>query len=420
MIKTLRIRFIALAMASLFLVLAVIIGAVNILNYRSVAEHADRILTILSENGGDFPPPAGPLDKPEPRKYGLSPETPFESRYFSVRLDAAGEIVSVDTDRIAAMDGETAAASAYAAWRDGGAGGFLGDYRFVRLAEDGGTQIIFLDCGRSLSTFRAFLLTSCGVSALGLLAVFVLLLVFSPRIIRPVSESYEKQKRFITDAGHEIKTPLTIIDADASILAMEYGGNEWLQDIQTQTRRLSALTNGLIDLSRMEEDRPPLQRIEFPFSDLAEEMVQSFRSLARVQGKTFTSDIQPMLTLCGDQKALGQLLSILLDNALKYSGDGGAIDLRLTGQGKLARLAVSNTTAAPITQEQLSRVFDRFYRTDQSRNSQTGGYGIGLSVARAIVTAHRGKIAASTRDGRSMTVTVELPACGTAIGRRSV
>ena len=232
--------------------------------------------------------------------------------------------------------------------------------------------------------------------------------LLSGRIIKPVAESYEKPKRFITDAGHELKTPLTVIDADAEILSMDLGENEWLTDIQTQTRRLAELTNDLILLSRMEEDRAPVAMIEFPISDLAEEMVRSFQALARTQEKTFTSRIEPMLSYKGDEKSLRQLLSILLDNALKYSEPGGTISLELGRQGKNLHLTVYNTCPV-MEREHLAHLFDRFYRTDSSRNSQTGGYGLGLSIAAAITAAHRGRISASTEDGHSLRITVTLP-----------
>ncbi len=256
------------------------------------------------------------------------------------------------------------------------------------LAENGGT-------------FRSFLVTSCVMSFLGLAAVLLLLILLSGRIIKPVSESYEKQKRFITDAGHEIKTPLTIIDADADILEMEFGENEWIRDIQNQTSRLAALTGDLIRLSRMEESSDQFRMIRFPLSDVAEETAQSFQALARTQNKTFRVSIQPMISVCGDEQALRRLISILLDNALKYSNEGGMITLKLEKQGRTVKLSVANT-AEHIEPEKLPYLFERFYRMDPSRNSGTGGYGIGLSIARAVVTAHKGKINASSPDGQSL------------------
>lgn len=158
-----------------------------------------------------------------------------------------------------------------------------------------------------------------------------------------MTESYEKQKQFITDAGHEIKTPITIIDADTEVLEMELGENEWLKDIQTQTKRLTSLTKDLILLSRMEEDKPQMTMIEFPFSDLVEETAQSFQALAKAQNKIFTITVQPMLALKGDEKTLRQLISILLDNALKYSPHSGVISLSLQKQMRNICLTVENT-----------------------------------------------------------------------------
>ncbi len=253
-------------------------------------------------------------------------------------------------------------------------------------------------------------MASVLLSLLGLLSVLVLLLVLSRRIVKPLAESYEKQKQFITDAGHELKTPMTIISADADLAEMECGENQWLTDIRRQTQRLTALTHDLIYLSRMEEEQPKLQRIDFPLSDVTEEMAQSFQALARSQGKAFSLQIQPMLSFTGDEKAIRQLLSILLDNALKYSPAGGQLELKLEKQGRTVLLAVSNTASQPVESGKLAHLFDRFYRTDQSRSTETGGYGLGLSIAKSIVLAHKGKIRAESPDPRTLTVIIHLPA----------
>ena len=203
---------------------------------------------------------------------------------------------------------------------------------------------------------------------------------------------------------------LAVLSADADLLEMECGENQWLTDIRRQTQRLTGLTNDLIYLSRMEEEQPALQAIEFPLSDVAEEMVQSFFAPAKNQGKTLEVCIQPMVSCTGDEKAIRQLLSILLDNALKYSPEGGQLTLRVEKQGRGVLLSVSNTTAQPMDRGQLSRLFDRFYRADQSRSSETRGYGLGLSIARSIVLAHKGRIRAESPDGASISVVVTLPA----------
>lgn len=416
MIQTLRVKFITASMLSLALVLLVILGGVNAMSYQKVVRDADRILTLLSENRGVFPQQAPPDDrdgKPGPipgSDHGLGPETPFESRFFSVLLDENGEVLRSDTGQIAAVDDQSAGTLAQTVWESGKAGGFWEDYRYIRVAEDRGTRFIFLDCGRSLSNFRTTLIASVLVALAGLLAVFLLLVVLSKRIVRPVAESYEKQRRFITDAGHELKTPLTIIGADLDLVEPELEGNEWLQDIRCQVRRLTGLTQDLIYLSHMEEETPPIQPIEFPLSDLTEEMAQSFQGLAKAQGKCLALSIQPMLSYTGDEKAIRQLLSILLDNALKYTPEEGEAEVALKKEGRAVRLSVSNTISQPMAQETLDHLFDRFYRADQSRSSQTGGYGLGLSIAQSIVTAHRGRIWAACLRPDRLTICIELPA----------
>lgn len=406
MIKKLRMKFIALTMFSLLLVLLVIIGAINLLNYRRIVDNADSILAILSENNGVFPRMNN--DRRGDGFNPMSPELPYETRYFSVLMDSDGEVLAADIGQIAAVDRDTAVEYAGNVYESGKQKGFVGSYRFVQRASGENLRIIFMDCGRSLTTLRTFLWISAATSVLGLLTVFCMVTLLSKRVVRPFSESYEKQRRFITDAGHEIKTPLTIIDADADVLRMDIGENQWLLDIQKQTQRLAELTNSLILLSRMEEGLNGFQMIEFPFSDVVSETSQSFQGIARSQGKVFVSNIQPMLSLCGDEKALSQLVSILLDNALKYSGEKGTISLSVERRGKAIRLAVYNTTEF-ISQESLKYLFDRFYRGDPSRNSGTGGYGIGLSIAKAIVAAHKGKIMAASQDGRELVVTVVFP-----------
>ena len=148
--------------------------------------------------------------------------------------------------------------------------------------------------------------------------------------------------------------------------------------------------------------------LTFPFSDMVEETAHSFLAPAKQQNKSLTLSVEPMLSLCGDEKALSQLVTILLDNALKHSDEGGHITISLSHSGKSVRLTVENTSA-PIDAGQLPQLFDRFYRGDRSRSSQTGGYGIGLSIAKAIVQAHKGKITAASRDGNSVLITVTLP-----------
>lgn len=413
MIRKLRMKLIFASMISLLFVLFVIFSIAGVLNYRKIVTDADHVLAILADNDGRFPMNEHPdkdmlfSDKRPKGDRRFSAELPYESRYFSIFFAADKSVISVNTGKIATVDTTTAVAYAQPVIDSGKTHGFADDYRYIVYTVGEESHIVFLDTGREMSSFRIFLFTCAGVSAAGLLAVLLLLIFLSSRIVQPFSENYEKQKQFITDAGHELKTPLTIIDADAEVLEMDIGENEWLSDIQAQTKRLAQLTNSLIQLSRMEE-QPQIQKIEFPISDLAEELVESFQTLAKTQNKKLSCYIEPMISMNGDEKAIRQLVSILMDNAMKYSDDGGRIELALEMHKNLIQLSVFNT-AESIPRESLSHLFDRFYRVDQSRNSKTGGYGLGLSIASAIVASHKGKIYATTHDEKSIMIVVTFP-----------
>lgn len=408
MIKKLKIKFVILAMSSLLALLAVIIGGMNLINYFSVTREADAILSILSQNNGSFPD--FPTSQDDFLPPDMSPEIPFESRYFSVVLDDNYKTVSVNTDMIASVDQDQAKTYAQEIVDKKNSQGFIDEYRYVLKEENNEYRITFLDCGRKLDFFRNFLMASSSMALAGYIVVFIIIFILSGKIIKPIAESYEKQKRFITDAGHEIKTPLTIINANIDILEMDIGKNESLSDIAVQTGRLRSLTDSLVMLARMEESEENLQKIDFPVSEVVTEAAMPFRMLAIQQEKEFRCNIQPLLTLKGNDKAIGQLVGILLDNALKYSPHGGTIFLDLTKQNHYICLSVFNTANSEVKSEQLSHVFERFYRTDSSRNSEMGGHGIGLSIAQAIVTAHSGKIQATMQDGHSFRITALFPA----------
>lgn len=408
MIKKLRIKLILVSMLSLLAVLLAIVGGINLMNVHRMIGEADGVLDILAENDGRLPMQEE-FAEPENGPEYASPEVPYESRYFYVLLDEEAGVIATNIEKIAAVDQETAVEYAQAALDRGADRGFVGECRYTVQEEDSGIRISFLDCGRRIGMCRVFALNSLWISLLGMLAVFLLMMLASGRIIKPVSDSYEKQKQFITDAGHEIKTPLAIIDADAGLIEMENGPNEWLRDIQTQVRRLTGLTNDLIYLARTEEAQGRQEMLDFPLSDMVEEQICSFQALAIQNNRKFVSHIQPVLTLHGDEKMISQLVSILLDNAVKYSDAGGEIRVMLEKQGRTVHLSVFNTVES-ISPQELEHLFDRFYRTDRSRNSKTGGYGIGLSIASAVAAAHKGKILASSRDGHSLLITVILPA----------
>lgn len=400
MIKRLRRKFIVITMCSILVVLGGIIGGVNLANYISISRRADEKLSLLMENKGRFPHQGEePEKKPLPR--GMSPEAPFETRYFTVILDSDNQVISADVGRIAAVSGRMAGEYAAKLHEKGKTEGMKEQYKYQAAELDEGVMYVFLDCSRELATFYSFLVMSILISVAGLLLVFVLVLVFSRLAVGPVAESYEKQKRFITDASHEIKTPLTIIDANTEVLELEHGENEWTVGIKSQARRLGSLTEKLVFLSRMDEEYAKLQMQEFSLSAAATEIVQSFEAVAETRGKELHADLSPDIFYYGDEAMLRQMLSLLLDNAVKYSGENGVIRLFLQQTEKHVEIVLQNTVPE-IRQGNLDILFERFYRLDSSRNSETGGYGLGLSAVKAIVTAHKGRIQARSGDGKSI------------------
>lgn len=431
MIKNLRKRFIFAAMASTFGVLFVIMSILNVANYVRMVSRADDTLEELADNNGQFDskdfmkelmpdhkdgqlpsnsgesdenvtanqdgseniqPPANPGKK---RGDKFSPETPFQTRYFSVVV-SDGMVVSYSLDNIAAVDESEAESYADQIITDGIDKGFIDIYRYMVVDcddETGGSRIIFVDCRQEIESFKNTLVYSVGVSLLGFLAVFMLVLFWSKKIFKPVAESYEKQKRFITDASHEIKTPLTIIDANTEVIEMMNGESEWTQNIRDQVKRLTSLTNQMVALSRLDENPEPKEMTEFNLSDVAYEVIDHFVALSEVTGKKINMEIQDGITYKGDENSIRQLISILVDNAMKYAVQTELIDISLKRDGRKIRFMLRNLTDG-MQEGAQDILFERFYRPDSSRNSETGGSGIGLSLAKSIVEVHKGKITA--------------------------
>lgn len=431
MIGKLKKRFIALAMTSLVVLLTVIVAGMNIINYNTVVRNADETLEMLSDNRGRMPSFFDDIESDidemmknfrGPRN--MSRDQAAETRFFSVLLDSNGNAVFADVARISAVDEEDAAEYAVEALKSDDSKGFIDNYRYGIRCEGLNTRVTFVDCTRMLWSFKRFLLASITMSVAGLAVIFAVICYFAGRIVRPVAESYEKQKRFITDAGHEIKTPLAIIKANIDVMRMDMDDlretaaaddavdslGESLSDIDGQVDRLTSLTNDLVYLSRMEEGGSALTMTEVPLSDIVSDTAESFRALAAERKKELEIKVEPLVTVNGSTGELEKLVSILTENALKYSPEGDTIGVSLRREGRNAVLEVRNRTAEAMSEEDLAHVFERFYRADKSRNSAAGGHGIGLSMAAAIMAAHNGKIAAAGGDGSEFIVTAAMPA----------
>lgn len=403
MINKLRRRFIVTAMCSVFAVLTVIMSTIGVLTFRKIGNDADRITQLLIENEGRFPKRDGKPGMPEFFSPGMSAETPYETRFFTVLLDENNGISEVNTGSIAAVTTAKAGDYAYEIARSGKTRGYKGVYRYGVAEKDGRKLIVFVDCSRGLSNFDSFCLMSALVCIGGMVSVLILVLIFSRIAVKPIAETYAKQKQFITDAGHEIKTPLTIIDANTEVIELESGETEWTRSIKTQVERLSALTSNLIDLSRMDERGAAPVMLDFSLSDAVNEALADFEMLIKSNEKTLTVSIEDGISFTGDEKAIRRLISLLTDNAIKYSSEHANINVTLLKRGRQIELRFENPVEK-IDKGNLDMLFERFYRADSSRNSESGGYGIGLSVAKAIVEAHKGAIKASSPDGKSIII----------------
>lgn len=423
MIKELQKKFIITAMAAITVLLLVLLGAINGVNYVIVGRQTDKTLVMLAENEGASPPQPEPKAAGTPEDAGERAEkkdrpeflTPpgeediaMSSRYFLVRLNPEGTITQTDVSRISSVTEEEAEALALEASGKADTGS-IGRFKYksVPSREGRGTAIVFLDTSSQLYSILIVLVLSAGMGLICWLLMLFLVVLLSKRAIRPIAENMELQKQFVTNAGHEIKTPLAVILANTDALELHNGESKWSRNIRSQTLRLSGLMQKLLLLARMDEGKMELAFTDFSMSSLVEETIRTFGEAAELKQIAVRQEIQQGVTLRGSRDSIGQLCSILMDNAVKYADQGGEIRVSLRKREKAVVLKVENTCAEPLEGEP-DRLFDRFYRGDSARTQKNGGYGIGLSVARAVAEAHHGTISAVFEEEHRIVFTVRL------------
>ncbi len=381
---------------------ALVFTAIFLLIYsfstRQLNNTMDALADRISDNNGRFPEwrdDRGNLGTPMGVPDFMTKETPFSTRFFTVWFDPSGEVAFIDVGSISAITQETAQEYAEETYKSGRERGWLANYRYKQYPTAHGMAIVYVDGSMNRFMSNRMLLAAGAVLMVSALAIWVTVIFFSKRAVRPVAESYEKQKQFITDANHELKTPLTLIMANLDILEAEIGENEWLSDIRSEGARMGALVEQLVALARMDEDRASLKAQRFSLSEMVMDVASEFQILAQGCGKSMEAQIDPQIEYMGDEAAIRRVVSILLDNAVKYCDDGGEISLRLEKK-KHPVLYVANTYA-DVGQAEFDKLFDRFYRADKARTF-TGGFGVGLSIAKATVTKHKGEISAYKKD----------------------
>ena len=415
MLKKLQRKFMAIAMFALTCLVLVQTLAVNAINIYQRDSDIKNILATISNNGGVLPNSYIETDNRFSNIFNpfgemrLNIETPYSTRYFVVELKD-NLVTKISTEHIAAVDNTMAFEYAQAVYNEGQTGyGTVGYYRYLYTTNGNNAMIVFLDLQRDLAQCLALAFASVFVSVITISLLAVLVYWLSRSALRPVADSIEKQKQFITDASHELKTPLTIISANAEVLEMCEGENEWITSIKNQTTRLSHLVKNLVELTKLNEIHDDKHRYNFNISTAVLETASNFETSAEVANKNFSYSAADDIQYYGNEAEIRQLITILCDNAIKYTDECGHIKLSLYKSGKNIIIECYNTCEY-VDPNTVSKLFDRFYRADSSRarESKTGGYGIGLSIAQAIVHRHKGKIKVFTSGTTGITFKIIL------------
>ncbi len=408
MINKLRFRFICISVVALTLAMILVVGAVNVANYISVRAELKNTLRLISENEGKEP--VFMFDRNGPVRSRHEKNMLSEANWFTVYASGEGEILNINLKNMRDPDEDGAMALGEKALSTTDGSGTINGYMFVKRHDGAkGTAITFLNCETRLRAVRMLVLFSALACLGGILLAIAIVALESKRAVRPILRNMEKQKQFITDASHELKTPLTVITTNMELMEMETPGNPWVQGTLKQAGIMRRLVEELVYLSRMEEENAPLSMERLQLDALVKEVAEPFQAMADYMGRQMELRTVPV-QLEGDRESLQRLISTLCDNAVKYAEGEDPIELNVTAEGKNARITVSNEVGAPLNKQECDALFERFYRADPSRTkNRQGGFGIGLSIAAAIVEKHRGSIKARMDGEKRLEITCLLP-----------
>ena len=434
MIKRLRRRMTLVVIAVLILVSAGIVLAIHLANERSIAAQAASTLSVLAESSGSRPAgrpendgweglPSRTSDNggPQNRKNqrggrGQPPELRSGSETaaglsnsYTITLNDDGSVASWTSDRSDLYSDFQVSAMAESILADGRDSGQIGTQFFRKTEKDGQTLLIVLDARLDYLAASIVLRSTVLVAASACVLLSLLAWLLIRHMVQPVEEAFARQKQFVSDASHELKTPLAVISANAEVLEQEIGENEYLGYIRSEVRRTDNLVRSLLALARMDRNEAPVTMRRFSLGRAVLDVVLPFESTVYEAGRTMDTDVPEKIECTGDEEMIKQLVVILLSNALKYSDEGGRIEVSLKACGKQREIRVFNT-GTPIAPEDREKIFDRFWRADPAHGRDTGGHGLGLAIAKTIVEAHRGRIAVDSREGAGTTFTVTLNA----------
>lgn len=418
MIHELRKKLIKISAISALAVLALIFIFIYIFSMRQLNGAMDMLTDRISENGGRFPAFNEEIVRQQHENRSMfrdfiNEETRFSIRFFTVSFDENGQVRQQDVQEISSVTAQDAQGYAMRALGENQERGWIDGYRYkvYEITYDTGqglqqgTEVIFVDGTMNRSVARMTLFSAGAVLTASWVIIVVLVALFSRKAVKPIAESYEKQKQFITDANHELKTPLTLIMTNIDIVSAEIGENEWLKDAKSEGKRMNCLINQLGILNQMDENASKktknTKQSENPFnlSAVLEEITSKFISAAKEKGQKIKIHICPDTTYVGDEEAIKKLIFILLDNAVKYCDEGGTIEIKL--QQKRHAVIIVENSYYEVDNVQLDKLFDRFYREDKARTA-SNSFGIGLSIAKAIVNERRGEISAYRKDGKTI------------------
>ena len=385
MFKSLRRKFVATSVASVAVVIILMASTLNFINYYKMGQRVDdslyeaskssALVTIFSDGEEDMIVTKNTASK-----------TPNNNGFSIAKIDENKNVIRSYRDDVLIKGKDDLQKLVTDAVNESSTSGYVGTYRYLKVNNDAGNLVLLLNTQRDLDSFHAFMRNSIIVSSIVILSVFILLVLISKKVIAPIQQSYQKQKQFITDASHELKTPLAIIRSNTDVLELENGDSKWTKNIQNQVDRLTSLVNSLVVFSRMEE-KDTAEKVKFNLSESLHARIDDFEELASFQKKHIIADIDNNIYYRGEQQAIVQLMDILLENAIKYATKETNINVTLKKNKKYAMMKISNQ--ANVKKGDLRKVFDRFYRLDESRNSTVKGYGIGLSMAKLIAEKHK-------------------------------
>ena len=402
MTKTLKRRFIIFTMTAVTCLLLFIVLAINSLNWMMLERQSDMVLETLVDADGIFQ--QMDFNRPPPFSRPLDMDRMRASRFFTVRSDFSGNIIDVNIDQISAIDKETAKSYALEVLKTDDTSGRVHGYKYA-VKELGPNKLtFFMDTSEQSENFRMVLFASSAIAVLCWVILLIIVILLSGKVIRPVLVGMEKQKQFITNAGHEMKTPLAIIQSNNDTMALIHGENKYNIHIRNQTKRLNVLMSNLLTLAKLDEEIPlPTETVNI--SDVAGELLPVYMEDAQARNLRFTVQIEPDIVIQTNKDSFRQMLTVLLDNAIKYTPDGGSVRLSLARDGRHIQIIEENT-CDPSLEPDPERLFERFYRGDAARTQkESSGYGIGLSAARAICENFGGKLTAEYSSADSIRFT---------------